>query len=307
MKNYGKRKIPRDIWEFEDLIGPSFYAGDYSRSADILLSFWKRKGQSKRSAGFITSGLFACSFKGNINIDGRFILEKYFIGTSDFIYDNYDEFIPYFFDRFINTYKSVPQFLKRFYISIEWKMPIDLIEKYQPKSELKKIAPREINFNRGWNYGLKNNRIDIMSDALISFELKQTVEEATKEFRVNKGLSPVATQWIGEQYLLDKIKTTFPKEIVIGQGSPKWLEGQRFDIWLPEHNVAVEYNGKQHYEPVKIFGGIEGFEATRLRDELKRKKCAGNNVELLEVREGYKFNTVKGWIESKIYKTNPNN
>lgn len=300
MKNYGKRKIPRTIWEFEDLIGPFYFEMDYSKTIDLLLSFWKRKGKSARSASFIYAGLFASSFKGNINIDGYHILQKYFIGTSDYIYDNYDEFVSYFFDLFLIKYQSVPKFLKKFYKNLDWILPFDLTEDYFDIYYLKKIASREVSYNNSWIYGIDHERVDIMTNALISFELKKLVEDATIEFRMKKGLSPISSQWSSEQYLLDKIKTTFPKEVVIGQGSPIWLEGQRFDIWLPELNAAIEYNGIQHYKPVDIFGGFEGFLATQSRDKLKRNKCKTNGVQLLEVKEGYKFKDVELWINSII-------
>ncbi len=307
LTNYGKRKIPRNPFEFEDLIDPYYSNGDYSRSIDILLSFWKRHGKSRSSICDITSGLFACSFNGNLDIDGRFILDKYFIETSEFVYDNYDEFLPYFFDRFLTEYKSVPYFLKRFYNSLDWRFPTHLIINHKTIDEIKIISPKELTYNRGWEYGLKNERIDIMTDTLISFELKRLVECATEDFRTSKGLPPSVTKWISEQHLLDSIKSTFSTLVVIGQGSPSWLDGQRFDIWLPELNAAIEYNGLQHYEPIDFFGGEEGFEATTNRDEAKREKCESNDTFLLEVKEGYKFEKVEEWIRGVIKARTPAN
>ena len=59
MKNYGKRKIPRNQQEFRDLIGPLYYGGKYSESIDILISYWKRKGRSYSASIDILPGLFA--------------------------------------------------------------------------------------------------------------------------------------------------------------------------------------------------------------------------------------------------------
>ena len=300
MKNYGKRKIPRNSHEFRDLIGPLYYGGKYSESIDILISYWKRKGKSYGASSDILPGLFACSFKRHINIDGRFILLKYGVSTSEFVYDNIDEFISYFMDKFLIEYRSVKYFLKTYYRALDWEFPIDLKEKYKSKEEIINLSPKELKYNRSWEYGLVNNRVDIMTNSLIVYELKKIVASATKEFRENKGLSPVVVQWASEQYLLDKIKTIFSDQIVIGQGSPCWLEGQRFDVWLPEVNLAIEYNGLQHYEPVEHFGGVVGFEATKKRDEQKRIKCNANDTSLLEVREGYKFETVENWIKEKL-------
>ena len=33
----------------------------------------------------------------------------------------------------------------------------------------------------------------------------------------------------------------------------------RYDFFLPDYNLLIEFHGKQHYEPVEIFGGEEEF------------------------------------------------
>lgn len=44
----------------------------------------------------------------------------------------------------------------------------------------------------------------------------------------------------------------------------------RYDFYLPSLNVYIEFNGKQHYIPVEIFGGTPALEDTKRRDELKK-------------------------------------
>ena len=39
-----------------------------------------------------------------------------------------------------------------------------------------------------------------------------------------------------------------------------WLNLTRIDIYFYEYNIAVEYNGEQHYYPIEYFGGKEKFE-----------------------------------------------
>lgn len=55
------------------------------------------------------------------------------------------------------------------------------------------------------------------------------------------------------------------------------------DFSLPNHNVVIEYNGRQHYEPVNRFGGIKGLMETQRRDQLKREYLKSNNIHLLEI------------------------
>jgi hypothetical protein len=51
-----------------------------------------------------------------------------------------------------------------------------------------------------------------------------------------------------------------------------------FDFYLPEHNICIEYNGKQHYEPVKIFGGEEKFKLQIINDKIKYEFCLNNDI-----------------------------
>ena len=66
---------------------------------------------------------------------------------------------------------------------------------------------------------------------------------------------------------------------------PWFLGRQSIDIYIPEINLAVEYQGQQHYEPVALFGGEEGFKNAQVRDERKRLLLEANSVRLLEWRD----------------------
>lgn len=55
----------------------------------------------------------------------------------------------------------------------------------------------------------------------------------------------------------------------------------RYDFFLPDFNVFIEFHGKQHYEPVAIFGGMEAFKDQKIRDAFKAelvKKQAGSLI-----------------------------
>ena len=90
--------------------------------------------------------------------------------------------------------------------------------------------------------------------------------------------------------LFEKLKFSFKNSLIKWEQSIEWLGKQRFDIYFPEYNIAIEYNGIQHYEPVKIFGGEEKFLETLERDNLKRQKCLDNNCTLFEVKYDYNDN-----------------
>jgi len=58
----------------------------------------------------------------------------------------------------------------------------------------------------------------------------------------------------------------------------------RFDFFLPDYNVCIEYDGKQHYISVNRFGGDKNFKLTQLRDNIKNKYCKENNIRLIRIR-----------------------
>jgi len=56
-----------------------------------------------------------------------------------------------------------------------------------------------------------------------------------------------------------------------------------FDFYLPDNNSCIEYNGKQHYEPINYFGGSITYNKTILRDNIKINFCKENNINLLVI------------------------
>jgi hypothetical protein len=53
---------------------------------------------------------------------------------------------------------------------------------------------------------------------------------------------------------------------------------------LNQLGLGIEYQGRQHYDPVPFFGGEEGLQKTRERDELKAGLCSENGVALVIFR-----------------------
>jgi very-short-patch-repair endonuclease len=57
----------------------------------------------------------------------------------------------------------------------------------------------------------------------------------------------------------------------------------RFDFYLPNHKVCIEFNGMQHYRSVKYWGGNEALVSLQQRDSTKKQYCKDNNIKLLEI------------------------
>ena len=61
-----------------------------------------------------------------------------------------------------------------------------------------------------------------------------------------------------------------------------------FDFYIPEKNICIEYDGRQHFEPC-TFGGItkeraiENFELAKEHDKIKDEYCQANNITLIRI------------------------
>ena len=63
----------------------------------------------------------------------------------------------------------------------------------------------------------------------------------------------------------------------------KFKNKLRFDFYLPDNNMCIEYDGIQHFEPVEYFGGEDSLISNRIKDEIKNKWCSDNNTKLLRI------------------------
>lgn len=57
-----------------------------------------------------------------------------------------------------------------------------------------------------------------------------------------------------------------------------------FDFYIPELNICIEYDGKQHFEAIDRFGGEEGLKIRQLHDKIKTDYCKNNNILLLRIK-----------------------
>ena len=79
----------------------------------------------------------------------------------------------------------------------------------------------------------------------------------------------------------------FKKNTVIHQYRPYFLRSKKgqmsYDVFVCGKNIAFEYQGKQHFEPVDFFGGEKHFQEQVARDRLKKKLSEENGVTLIYV------------------------
>jgi hypothetical protein len=61
----------------------------------------------------------------------------------------------------------------------------------------------------------------------------------------------------------------------------KNIRSLRFDFFLPEHKICIEYNGRQHYQPV---WGEKELKRITLTDNIKKNYCIDKNILLIEIK-----------------------
>lgn len=77
-----------------------------------------------------------------------------------------------------------------------------------------------------------------------------------------------------------------------------------FDFYIPNQNIAIEYDGEQHFRPVK-FGGkndsnsLVRFEGSKRRDNIKNEYCKNNHISLLRIPYT-EFNNIEKILTSKL-------
>jgi len=132
----------------------------------------------------------------------------------------------------------------------------------------------------------------------IAIEKNIDEREAENEIRDILGIPHIGEGWVSERELLSIVKDIFSKNEIVHQASPEWLGRQRLDILLPELRLAIEYQGRQHYDPVPFFGGEEGFQQARERDKLKARLCSENGVTMVFFR--YDEILTKEFVKTRI-------
>lgn len=55
------------------------------------------------------------------------------------------------------------------------------------------------------------------------------------------------------------------------------------DFYFPSLNLAIEYDGKQHFVPVNYFGGEKVFKTIQEHDRIKNEFCDKNGITLLRI------------------------
>lgn len=157
---------------------------------------------------------------------------------------------------------------------------------------------KHMEYNRG--IPLMNQIKPVYFPTIVSLAInnyyKKEIRESENIYRYSNSMPKVGEGWISETELFYLVKQAFSNTVVIQHARPKWLGRQHFDIYMPKLNIAIEYQGKQHDQPVEFFGGMESYKKTVLNDEKKKVKANANGCALIYVYPNYNFEDVREQI-----------
>jgi len=57
-----------------------------------------------------------------------------------------------------------------------------------------------------------------------------------------------------------------------------------FDFYLPDKNLCIEFDGRQHYESIEKWGGMKYLKDQQIKDKIKNIYCIENNINLLRIK-----------------------
>lgn len=116
----------------------------------------------------------------------------------------------------------------------------------------------------------------------------------------------ITEKWKSESYCRIILSTLTGYKFVSIR--PNWLKNPytgknlELDCYNDDLRLALEYNGKQHYEHVKSFHrSIDDFEMQIYRDNVKKALCKYNNVILIIVPYTISRYSLCSYILNKLY------
>jgi len=79
----------------------------------------------------------------------------------------------------------------------------------------------------------------------------------------------------------------------------KSKRSMRFDFYIKDYNLIIEYDGEQHFRPVDNWGGEKKFKSLQKRDLEKNNYCLKNNIDMLRIPYT-EFNNIEEVLKKKL-------
>jgi hypothetical protein len=107
-----------------------------------------------------------------------------------------------------------------------------------------------------------------------------------------------------QKTLYDIVKKIYPDEKVEWNYNHKQLRFKesnlpmQLDVFVPNLNLAFEYQGEQHFFPIEHWGGERAFVFGLKRDDEKRVACQENGIKLVEI--DYNWDRTEEFVRNKL-------
>jgi hypothetical protein len=169
----------------------------------------------------------------------------------------------------------------------------------------------ELNDNRNKLVKKHSNQYGVLPESIfqITYEIEKECGKLSRRndniienlVRGEFGYKPIGEMWVNETILFKLVKEMFPKSVVIHHYRGSELEGLEIDVFIKDKKIGFEYNGLQHYKPIKHFGGEESLKKTKERDKRKIELCESLGIELHIIK--YDETISKNLIKSRLNHT----
>jgi hypothetical protein len=234
--------------------------------------------------GFYTPSNFAFRHKMNI----KTICEKLFQDYRSSLGQSYLKYLYVKYGKYVDEEKPVVKYGGPY---LRWavyplfggrhgkyKLEKDLILPDIPsKIQLKKEIPYKC-AEGGWIHIFFSDCKDLI-EAVSELNFK-----SENICRLDRGVPERGKGWSSENEIYAFVNDLFADYEAYQHFSPEWLSPKHLDVYIPHLQFAIEYQGKQHYEPIEFFGGEDAFRQIQVRDRIKAKLCKDNNIKLLCIR-----------------------
>ncbi|QIH04927.1 Uyr/REP helicase [Dasineura jujubifolia toursvirus 2a] len=184
-------------------------------------------------------------------------------------------------------------------------MKADTLDASSVTSDINTSIVEKVNLYKGLN-NVSFNEVGLNKDEIRkSHNITKRSIDKRLPFTNNKPYRENNNESVGERICRDHIEKRFGKRF--NKSRPDFLKNPitntnlEIDCFSEELKLGIEYNGKQHYEFVPRFHKNKNdLYNQKYRDDIKRRLCYENGVDLIEVPYTVSPESIPLYIDSEL-------
>lgn len=140
----------------------------------------------------------------------------------------------------------------------------------------------------------KTEYVNMNSEVIITCPIHGDFEMILENLLKGHGC-PKCSQSLGEALVESKlVENGISFQTQVSFPFLKHKQGRKsLDFYLPEYNIAIEYQGSQHFVPIENFGGQEHLNQQNERDKIKYQLCKNNNIYIFYIVKKEDYNKIQ--------------